>query len=487
MSKTLLVAWREFLATVLTKGFLLGIILPPIIMAGVLVLMPLLMNSAAPKTAGTVGVVDQSGLVAPALAKSLSAAEFRARQSKRLDMARQKMREKGINLPITGAQQAAAQAAMDALAPTITVEILPGDTDVEAAKKPILDARVRETEHANTAQRIALIVIPATAVTAPPTPPTPPTPAPTPAPAPVETAAPAKPVFDSYQMFVAPKLDVEIQNDISAQVDRAIVDARLTAASFDPERVRTLTATPKTDTKVVTAEGERRDSAITAMLLPIGFLMLLWISVMIGGQGLLMSTVEEKSSRVMEVLLSAVSPMQLMVGKILGQMAVAALIMSLYAATGIGALVFFSLSHELEPTLLICTPIYFVIAFFLMASMLAAIGSAVNDIREAQALMQPIMLVLIIPMILWLPISRNPNGLFAVICSFFPPISPFVMVVRLAGSEPIPFWQIPATILLGIATMAFMAWFTAKVFRIGVLMYGKPPNFRTLIRWVRMA
>lgn len=480
MSKTLLVAWREFLATVLTKGFILGILLPPVIMAGVFLLMPLLMNSAAPKTAGVIAVVDQSGgLVAPALAKSLSAEQFRLRQSQRLQKAQEKMREKGLNFPITGQQQAAAQAAIDAMAPTLSVEVLPADTDIEAAKKPILEARVREAEQANAGQRVALVVIPAASViAAPPTPPT----------APTAAAEPTdKKPYDSYQMFVAPKLDPEVQGDIADQVDRAIVDARLTAASLDPDRVRTLTTTPKTDTKVVTAEGERRDSAMATMMLPIGFLMLLWISVMVGGQGLLMSTVEEKSSRVMEVLLSAVSPMQLMVGKILGQMAVAALIMSLYAFTGIGALVFFSLGHELDPMLLICTPIYFIIAFFLMASMLAAIGSAVNDIREAQALMQPIMIVLIIPMILWLPISRNPNGIFAVACSFFPPISPFVMVVRLAGSEKIPFWQIPATILLGLASMAFMAWFTAKVFRIGVLMYGKPPNFRTLIKWVRMA
>jgi ABC-2 type transport system permease protein len=97
------------------------------------------------------------------------------------------------------------------------------------------------------------------------------------------------------------------------------------------------------------------------------------------------------------------------------------------------------------------------------------------------------MIVMVIPMVLWLPISRNPNGMFAQVVSFLPPISPFVMVVRLAGSEKIPFWQVPATIAIGVASMAFMAWAAAKIFRIGVLMYGKPPNFKTLVRWVRMA
>ena len=189
----------------------------------------------------------------------------------------------------------------------------------------------------------------------------------------------------------------------------------------------------------------------------------------------------------MEVLLSAVSPVQLMVGKILGQMAVASVILGLYSFTGIGALIFFSQSHLIEPIVLVYAAVYFVIAFFLMASMMAAIGSAVNDIREAQALMQPIMIVMVIPMMLWMPIGRNPNGTFAQVVSFIPPISPFVMVIRIAGSEKIPFWQIPASMAVGVVAMIFMCWATAKIFRIGILMYGKPPNLKTLIKWVRMA
>lgn len=468
MSKTLLVAWREFLATVLTKGFLLGVFLPPVIMGVALTLMPLLMNQAAPKTVGKIAVIDRSGLVDGILAKTLSAESFTSRRAKRMEERSERIRARGINLPSDPRANAAASGVIAAMAPSLSVEVLPSGTDAEAAKKPILEARVRGGAEADPNQRVALVVIPTETVKAP-------------------TEGENAGAFAKYQMFVAPKLDMEVQEDIVAEVDRAIVDARLGAASLDAARVRTLTADPKTETKVVTSEGERKDSAVAALLLPVGFMMLLWVSVLVGGQGLLMSTVEEKSSRVMEVLLSAVSPMQLMVGKIVGQMAVSALLMALYGVTGIGALIAFSLGHELDPMLLICTPIYFVIAFFLMASMMAAIGSAVNDIREAQALMQPIMIVMIIPMVLWMPISRNPNGVFAQVTSFVPPISPFVMVVRLAGSEPIPFWQVPASILVGVASMVFMAWFTAKVFRIGVLMYGKPPNLRTLVRWVRMA
>ncbi|HMN41774.1 MAG TPA: ABC transporter permease [Phycisphaerales bacterium] len=469
MSKTLMVARREFLATVLTKGFLLGILLPPIIMAVALTLVPLLMNAAAPKTTGTIAVIDRSGLVEDALRVSLNSDAFQARRAKKMEKAQQKIRSGGINLP-SDPRAEAIQKNLASGGPSLSVIILPRDADPEKEKQPILSARVRDGDDASRSQRVALVVIPEGAVRMP---------------APV--GADKEPAFEHYQLLTAPKLDIEVQQDISEEVDHAIVDARLTAASLDPKAVRQLTTTPVTDTLVITPEGERTDNPVTAMLLPAGFMILLWISVLVGGQGLLMSTVEEKSSRVMEVLLSAVSPMQLMVGKILGQMGVAAAIMSLYSLSGIGALVFFSQSHLLDPMLLVYTAIYFVIAFFLMASMMAAIGSAVNDIREAQMLMQPIMIVMVIPMVLWLPISRNPNGMFAQITSFVPPISPFVMVVRLAGSEKIPFWQVPVSIAIGVASMIFMAWAAAKIFRIGVLMYGKPPNLKTLIRWVRMA
>ena len=470
MFKTFLVAKREFLAAVLTKGFLLGILLPPIIGSAAFILMPLLMNTAAPKTAGSIGVIDHSGVVADALKTSLSADSFKSRRAKKLDQGMEKTRSMGVNIPMDDRTKSVAKAALEASAPTLSVEILPPITDIETAKKPLMDANVRDSEQANASQRVALVVIPEGSVRAEP---------------PASSAD--SPGYKSYQLFTAPKLDIEVSQDISDEVDKAIVDARLRQASLDPAQIRSLTASPITDTKVVTRDGERKDNGVAQMMLPGAFLILLWVSVIVGGQGLLMSTVEEKSSRVMEVLLSAVSPLQLMVGKILGQMAVAGLILGLYSFTGIGALLTFGLSHLLEPSALAFSVVYFVIAFFLMASMMAAVGSVVNDIREAQALMQPIMIVMVIPMMLWMPIGRNPNGLFAQVVSFIPPISPFVMVIRLAGSEKIPFWQVPASIAVGLAAMAFMAWATAKIFRIGVLMYGKPPNLKTLVKWVRMA
>ena len=86
-----------------------------------------------------------------------------------------------------------------------------------------------------------------------------------------------------------------------------------------------------------------------------------------------------------------------------------------------------------------------------------------------------------------MPVIRAPNSTLSTTLSFIPPISPFIMIMRIATPEPVPGWQIAASILINLIGVAVLLWFAAKVFRVGLLMYGKPPNLKTLIKWVRMA
>ena len=125
-------------------------------------------------------------------------------------------------------------------------------------------------------------------------------------------------------------------------------------------------------------------------------------------------------------------------------------------------------------------------AFFMIASIMAGVGSAVSELRDAQSLITPAMLVLMVPLLLWFPISNDPNGVLATISSFIPPLIPFVMILRVTtATEPVPFWQIIATLTSGFAWTIVMVWFCSKIFRVGVLMYGKPPTPLELIKWVR--
>jgi len=118
---------------------------------------------------------------------------------------------------------------------------------------------------------------------------------------------------------------------------------------------------------------------------------------------------------------------------------------------------------------------------------MAAAGAAVSEMREAQGLMTPVMLIVMVPWILWMPISRDPNSVLAIALSFVPPVGNFVMMLRLASATPPPMWQALLAVVVGAAGAVATLWFAAKVFRIGLLMYGKPPNFATLLRWARMA
>lgn len=468
MIRMFAVALREFLSTVMTKGFVVAVVIVPIIISVAVFVAPMLLKRDGPAVKGRIAVIDRSGLVAQRLRAAFDPAVLDAQRQKALAemqaRADEALKSSGVvdpNSPVGRTAGGMAVAGMVPKAPQLAVEVLPADADAKAAADEI------NTSSHGDDPRQALVVIESAAVRPGP-----------------------DGRFLGYGLFVAPRLDFQVQNRIREIVGEAIVDARIEASGMTDQaaRIRALLERPRADTSAVTAEGAKKaGNEGSGLLLPMAFMLLLWIAVFTAGQYLLTTTIEEKSSRVMEVLLSAVSPMQIMTGKILGQMGVGLLILCTYAGLGAVTLITNDLTHLIDLSNVAYLLVYFFLAFFLIAATMAAIGSAVSDMREAQTLMAPIMMVLMLPMLLWMPIQRNPNSMFATVLSFVPPVGPFVMVLRIAGSEPVPSWQVPASIAMGLVYAVIFAWAAAKIFRIGILMYGKPPNFATLIRWVRMA
>ncbi len=467
MKKVLHVAVREFLSTVTTKGFIIGVLVTPLIIAVLIVVMPRLMNEAAPRIEGEVALVDPTGQVAPGLREYLrpeKLAERRERLRKKIDEAT----PEALKTVAAGTPQGrlATQQALDsALGEVPRLEVLALDPriDLELAKAPLKE-RPKDAR-GEPRGRLALAVVHPDAI----------------------TRAVGKDAFGSYDLFVRGKLDDRITDEIQDGIREAIVEARVRASGLDRGLVESLTHIDRVKSRTVTAEGERVTNEIANVLLPAAFMALLLVTVITSGQYLLTTTVEEKANRVVEVLLSAVSPMQLMVGKILGQMAVGILMLALYAGLGIAGLMSLAMLGLLDVKLLFFLAVFFVLAYFTLASLMAAIGSAVNEMREAQTLMTPVMLFVMIPWMLWMPISRNPNSTFAVVASFIPPIGSFVTILRMASTTPPPMWQVWLSIATGLVGVLAAVWFASKVFRIGLLMYGKPPSLGTLIRWARMA
>lgn len=444
MKKVLQIAAREFVATVFTRAFIIGLLVLPTMIALGITLGPRLFSDRNFKVEGQVEVLDPTGRVV---------AELRAAAAKK--------RPAGLGALLdAGAAGANPQDIAAALATPANLTIVerPASTDLDA-EKPWL--RVQDPD----APHLAIAVVHPNAVE----------------PRPGETE------LGSYDLYVPQKQDNRIESAIQQRLRNALVGARLAVRDLDRDEIDALVRV-RPVRAVAVGEGEEH-GALGGLnfVLPFAFMFLLFMGVMGSGQGMLTTTIEEKSSRVIEVLLSAVSPMQLMAGKLLGHMGVSLLGMSLYLAAGLLTLSSFSLFGLIDASLIAYLFIFYLIAFFTVGSLMMAIGAAVNDLHEAQSLMMPITLLLILPWVLMMPISRNPNSGFAIVASFLPPVSSFGMLLRLASTSPPPAWQVWMSIAVGAAGVVGATWVAAKVFRIGLLMFGKPPNFATLVRWVRSA
>ena len=461
MKKILVVAKREFLATVTAKGFLFGILLTPVIAVLAVFLLPRLITQTPPRTVGEIAILDSSGEVAAGIRDWLSPEKFAARREA------EQRRLKELTA-VTGGG-AAAEAAIGTVArraveevPQITVTLL-SSADIEKEKDLLKLPQSRPGSGAPA--RLALIVIPD------------------------ESLRPSgeKASGNAYDLFVRSKLNDRMIDEIQNAVVRVLGTTRLRLAGFDPGQVGALAQVNRSQPLVVTTEGEQKSNRALNAALPIFFMILLFISVFTSASSLMTTTIEEKSNRVVELLLSTVTAMELMTGKILGQMSVGMLILVLYTGFGMAALMSFALSGLVDSLLLVYLVVFFVVLYVTVAALMAAIGAAVSDFRDAQSLMTPVTLLVMLPGFLMIPISNQPNSLLATALSFIPPIGNFVMMMRLSTNTPPPVWQAILAILANAAGAYCALRFAAKVFRIGLLMFGKPPTIGTLIRWAKMS
>jgi ABC-2 type transport system permease protein len=272
-------------------------------------------------------------------------------------------------------------------------------------------------------------------------------------------------------------------------VQRAVLAARCRKAAppLEPAFVEQLNARPRVNEIDVQTGVESSGGRVAQLVTPFVFMFMLFMGTFGISSGLLTSVIEEKSSRIMEVLLSAVSPTQLMSGKILGMVLVGVLMLTVWGTVGYTTAQAKQMSYLVTGLRLFYAVLYFIPGFLLMSSLLAAIGSACNDLKEAQSLSFPISAVTIVPMILWFQITEQPNSALAVTLSFVPLITPFIMILRVCADPSIAIWQIVATLAVLWASVFATMWAAGKIFRIGVLMYGKAPSFRELARWLRYA
>jgi ABC-type Na+ efflux pump permease subunit len=474
MRKIWWVARREFVAAVVTKGFIIGVLILPLTVALLVLVLPAVVNKQAPRIEGTVAVADAGGEVLPLVARELSA-EVLARQRVRINSRVRRAVEGALPASMRAGPAGAAhkaivdQAMREALSEIPTLRVVPAEpAQVDAWKTGLAavrrhDSPPRPSDRERPPDLLAIVTVHAHAVRS------------------------SEGAYGAYDLLVPPRLDERLQREIRDALKRAIIEARVRAAGLDPQEVASLTEVAGASTRIVTAGGDRASNDVLHRLIPAAFMALLLMSVLSSGSQLMTNTVEDKSSRVVELLLSAISPLELMTGKILAQMGVGMVMLGIYAAMGLAALASFAVLDVIDPSMLLFLVLFYVLGYSLLAALMGAIGAAVDDVSEASSLLTPVMLVMMVPWLLWLPISRNPDGALSVTLSFIPPISLYTMLLRMTSTSPPPSWQVWLCVLEAILAAVGALWFAGKVFRIGLLMHGRPPDLKTLVRWMKMA
>lgn len=304
----------------------------------------------------------------------------------------------------------------------------------------------------------------------------------------------------------------------------SIIAQKLTKSNFEKANLDTLAiknAQAKVSINLAKASGEETVKGLNEIKIFIGatFGYLIMMFIIIYGNMVMRSVIEEKTNRIIEIIISSVKPFQLMMGKIIGTSLAGVLQFVIWALLGgvllIVASIFFGIeigpSSAMQPemiasandglagnmqmyanefrnlplgTLLISFIVYFIGGYFLYSSIYAAIGAAVDNETDSQQFLLPIILPLMLGVYVgFFSVLNDPHGTVATVFSMIPLTSPIVMLMRIPFG--VPWWQIVVSLLLLFGTFFLVVWFASKIYRIGILMYGKKPTWKELYKWLK--
>jgi ABC-2 type transport system permease protein len=296
--------------------------------------------------------------------------------------------------------------------------------------------------------------------------------------------------------YIAPNVAAfRLLTVIERSVNNVMVADRLTDAGLDPEAVRELTRRVGLKTLKLGKGGEETSDQGQTFILAYIFMMIIYVTVLMYGIYVMRGVLEEKSSHVVEVVISTVKPFELMLGKILGigavgltQFVIWAALMAAISAPGAAASLGVSGLElpSIPAQLLFFFVVYFVLGFLLYGTLYAGIGAAFDTEQEAQNFQGMVTMFLIIPLVLMMQILNQPDGTLSVVLSLIPFFTPMLMFLRMTLTQ-VPAIQLAASVVLMIGAILFCTWIVAKIYRVGILMHGSKPKLKDLVRWVREA
>lgn len=285
--------------------------------------------------------------------------------------------------------------------------------------------------------------------------------------------------------------NLDLNRNLRQAIDEAVIEYKISRSGLDQNLINELTKHTEFKTIKIKKGMEEKERGFGEEYFgTFAFVMILYITILLYGNTIMRGIIQEKTSRVIEVLLSSTNPFQLMAGKILGLGSVGLTQYLIWSLFGIGILLYGSLFmptstdwFNFSPTIFMYFVLYFILGYFLFATLYAGVGAITNNEQEAQQLSMPIVFSLIIPLLMIGFLVKNPDSAVATILSLIPFFSPILMFTRINLSSP-SFIEIWGSILILIATILFFIWIVARIYRIGILMYGKKPKLPEILKWI---
>lgn len=430
MTRAIVIARSEFLAIVRGKAFIIGILMMPVLI-GLSIGFQIFASRQADVADHKLAVLDRSGVLYDAI--DAAAAEHN--------------RESTASGGRTG--------------PVFLLERVPAETADD-------DVQVRLSDRVRSRDLFAFVDIPAS------------------------VTDPSKSDEDELRYYTETPSYSTLPNWIRATVEREAAARRFASAAVDAAQVERLSRSATLTTLNLVTRGAdgtvadaRRVGPLQTFVLPFALAYLLFFAVMSAAPQLLTAVIEEKMSRISEVLIASVSPTQLMTGKLLGVSAVAALLALVYVMGGVYLALQTGQPDLIPVSLLLWFVVFLLTAVLMFGAVFLAVGAACSDIKDSQSMMQPLMIFLLLPILAAPVVIQAPHSTLSVILSMIPTATPFLMLVRLALTPPPPMWQVAVSLLLTALSTAALIWAAGRVFRVGLLMQGKPPNLPELLRWIR--
>ena len=289
--------------------------------------------------------------------------------------------------------------------------------------------------------------------------------------------------------------DIVSPRSLQSALNRATREQRLIEAKVDNKTRQELFKPVNLEGVSLGAAGQERNAnGRFALVFLMGFVM--YLAILMYGQIILGSVVEEKETRIAEILFSSVKPFTLMMGKLVGvsfvaltQLAIWGLAFSAFALYGVGLLATRGVNARIPGVPLLhyfYFALFFLLGYFMYATLYALVGSMVTTAQEGGQIAMPIILILAVSFYLFLPVGRSPDSPLAFWVSMIPFTAPVAMVVRIVTQTP-PLWQIALSLVIGFGTVLVIMYCASRIYRVGMLMYGKRASIPEAIRWARQA